>query len=75
MNEPFPRIHGQLHAERVPLAEIAKAVGTPSYIYSATRLCEAHDALRAAFRGTRHTICYSIKACANLAVVRTLVAR
>ncbi len=75
MSDAFPRIDGQLHAERVPLAEIAEAVGTPSYVYSATRLREAHDALRAAFRGTRHTICYSIKACANLAVVRTLVAR
>ncbi len=75
MREPFPRVDGHLHAEGVPLAEVAAAVGTPSYVYSATRLCEAHDALRAAFRGTRHTICYSVKACANLAVVRTLVAR
>ena len=75
MKEAFSRIGGQLHCEGVPLAEIAAAIGTPSYVYSATRLCEAHDALRAAFRETRHAICYSIKACANLAVVRTLVAR
>jgi len=75
MKEAFPRIQGQLHCEDVPLAEIAGSVGTPSYVYSATRLEQAHDALRGAFAETRHTICYSIKACANLAVVRTLVAR
>jgi diaminopimelate decarboxylase len=75
MREAFPRIGGRLHCEGVPLARIAEAVGTPTYVYSASHLCEAHDALRAAFQGTRHTICYSIKACANLAVVRTLVAR
>jgi diaminopimelate decarboxylase len=68
-------VDGQLHAEGVPLARIAESVGTPSYVYSATRLAEAYDALDAAFEGTRHTICYSIKSCANLAVVRTLVAR
>jgi diaminopimelate decarboxylase len=75
VHEAFRRIDGELHAERVPLARIAAAVGTPTYVYSATRLCEAYDALDAAFAGTRHAICYSIKSCMNLAVVRTLVAR
>jgi diaminopimelate decarboxylase len=75
MREAFPRIDGRLHAEHVPVERIAEAVGTPVYIYSASRLREAYDALDAAFAEVRHRICYSIKSCMNLAVVRTLVAR
>ncbi len=75
MADAFPRVDGQLHAEGVPIAQIADAVGTPVYIYSATALVEAYDALDAAFSGARHLIAYSIKSNMNLAVVRTLVAR
>lgn len=75
MNDPFTRIDGQLHAEGVPIERIAEAAGTPLYVYSATRLAEAYDALDRAFAGLRHLVCYSIKSCMNLAVVRTLVAR
>jgi diaminopimelate decarboxylase len=75
VTEAFPRVDGQLHAEGVPVREIADEVGTPVYVYSATELARAYDAFDAAFAGTRHTICYSIKSNMNLAVVRTLVAR
>ena len=30
----FSYLHGQLHAESIPLAEIAENVGTPAYVYS-----------------------------------------
>lgn len=73
--EAFGRRGGWLHAEAVPVAQIADEVGTPIYIYSATALTQAFDALDAAFGGSRHLLCYSIKANMNLAVVRTLVAR
>ena len=73
--EAFGRRGGWLHAEAVPVAQIADEVGTPIYIYSATALTHAFDALDAAFGGSRHLLCYSIKANMNLAVVRTLVAR
>jgi diaminopimelate decarboxylase len=75
VTEPFPRVGGWLHAEGVPLARIAEAVGTPCYVYSASALCERYDAMHAAFAGVRHSICYALKANMNLAVVRTLVAR
>ena len=75
MIEAFPRIRGQLCAEQVPLAEIAEVVGTPAFVYSASKIAESYDALDAAFAGTRHTICYAIKANMNLAVVRLLIAR
>ena len=75
MTDEFPRRDGQLYAEGVPLAAIAEAVGTPTYVYSAARIAAAYDELTAAFRGTPHLLCYAIKANMNLAVVRLLIAR
>jgi diaminopimelate decarboxylase len=75
VTDPFPRVDGWLHAEAVPVARIAEAVGTPVYVYSAGALTQRYDALERAFAGTRHLICYSIKSNMNLAVVRTLVRR
>jgi diaminopimelate decarboxylase len=75
VSEAFPRIDGELCAERVPLARIAEVVGTPVYVYSAGALAAAMDGLQAAFAGARHLVCYSIKANANLAVVSLFVRR
>jgi diaminopimelate decarboxylase len=75
VRDPFPRINGWLHAEGVPVAQLAEEVGTPLYVYSAGALREAYDDLDAAFAGMPHTICYAIKSNMNLAVVRTLVNR
>jgi diaminopimelate decarboxylase len=73
--EAFPRVAGRLHAEGVPVERIAAGVGTPVYVYSASALAAAYDALDAAFAAVPHLVCYAIKANMNLAVVRTLVAR
>jgi diaminopimelate decarboxylase len=64
-----------VYVEDVALAEIAEAVGTPVFVYSASRIAAAYDALDAAFAGVPHSICYAIKANMNLAVVRLLLAR
>lgn len=73
--EPFQRRGGEIVVEDVPLRAIVEREGTPLYVYSASALEARYDALDAAFAGTRHLICYAIKANMNLAVVRTLVAR
>lgn len=75
MSEAFSRVGGRLHCEGVALERIADEVGTPVYVYSASALGAAYDAFDAAFAGVPHTLCYSIKANANLAVVRLLVRR
>jgi diaminopimelate decarboxylase len=75
LNEAFSRRDGRLYAEAVPIEQIAAAVGTPAFIYSASELAARYDALDAAFSAVPHTICYAIKANMNLAVVRTLVVR
>ena len=69
---PFPIIRGELHAERVPLTEIAERFGTPCYIYSRAALEDRFRAFDAAFAGMRHLVCYAIKANSNLAVLNIL---
>ena len=68
----FSYQNGELYAEAVPLAEIAAAVGTPLYVYSATSIADAYRRFAAAFDGTAATICYALKANSNQAVVALL---
>ncbi len=60
---------GALHAEDVPLSEIATAVGTPVYVYSAATLTRHYRLFETALTGMPHMICYAMKANSNLAVV------
>jgi diaminopimelate decarboxylase len=71
---PFTYRNGEMHAEGVSLAAIAKHVGTPLYCYSTAALRasmrEFTDAI-AGVPGLRDArICYAMKANSNLAVVR-----
>ncbi|MGI9408529.1 MAG: diaminopimelate decarboxylase, partial [Hyphomicrobiaceae bacterium] len=61
----FTYIDGQLHAERVPVSDIADAVGTPFYCYSTATLKRHYEVLDQAFAGTDHLVCYAIKANSN----------
>ncbi|MEM1163447.1 MAG: diaminopimelate decarboxylase [Pseudomonadota bacterium] len=63
---------GILHAEDVPLTAIAEEVGTPAYVYSTATFQRHFRVFDEALAGTDHLICYSIKACGNLAVLKTL---
>ena len=68
---------GRLHAESVPLDRIARAVGTPVYVYSTAALENAYDGFAGALReaGLDPLICYALKANSNQAVIRTLAGR
>ncbi len=63
---------GALHAEDVPVAEIAAAVGTPFYVYSTATLLRHFRAFDEALAGMDHLVCYAMKANSNQAVLRTL---
>ncbi|WP_226782031.1 diaminopimelate decarboxylase [Oceaniglobus trochenteri] len=63
---------GQLHAEDVPLAEIAASVGTPFYCYSAATLTRHFRLFDEALAGVDHLVCYAMKANSNLAVLKLL---
>jgi diaminopimelate decarboxylase len=78
MDEPmkdvpgFQYTDGVLHADEVPVTEIAKATGTPTYVYSATairaaykRLCDAFSPLGMRFR-------YAIKSSPNSHLCRLM---
>ena len=61
-----------MHCDGVAVADIARATGTPIYIYSAAAIRSAFAALDSAFAGTRHTLHYALKANSTLAVLRLL---
>ena len=63
---------GALYAEQVPLAEIAAAVGTPSYVYSKAALLSNFAAYANSCAGRDALICYSVKSNSNLAILNLL---
>ncbi len=63
---------GALHAEDVPLAEIAAAVGTPFYVYSTATLERHFRLFDEALEGMDHLVCYAMKAASNQAILTTL---
>ncbi|MBX3568782.1 MAG: diaminopimelate decarboxylase [Rhizobiaceae bacterium] len=63
---------GVLHAEDVPVPEIARAVGTPFYCYSTATLERHFLVFSKAFKGLDSLVCYAMKANSNQAVIATL---
>jgi len=63
---------GELHAEDVPLARIARAYGTPCYVYSRAAVESNFRAFDAALAGLPHLVCYAMKANGNLALLDLL---
>src|SRR5579862_6157383 len=69
---PFTYRNGALHAEDVPLAAIAEAVGTPFYCYASMGIERNYEAFRDAFAGQNIAVSYAMKANSNQAVLMTL---
>ena len=63
---------GVLHAEDLPLDDIARRFGTPCYIYSRAAIESAYGEFARALHGRDSLICYSVKANSNLAVLALL---
>ncbi|KAJ56097.1 diaminopimelate decarboxylase [Actibacterium mucosum KCTC 23349] len=64
---------GILHAEDVPLSQIAAAVGTPFYCYSTATFTRHFRLFDEALEGMPHLVCYAMKANSNQAIL-TLMA-
>jgi diaminopimelate decarboxylase len=64
-----------LHCDQVPVEKLAKRFGTPLYLYSATTIRQRQQIFDGAFGKNPHTICYSVKANSNLAILRLLAKR
>jgi len=63
----------ELYCESVKVSTIAKAVGTPFYLYSYKTLVDHFTKIQKAFAPVNPLICFAMKANGNLAVVKTLL--
>ena len=63
---------GRLFAEDVPAADLAERFGTPLYVYSAGTLRMHYGRLAEAFAALDPLICYSVKVCSNIHILRVL---
>src|SRR5687768_14148987 len=68
----FDYHNGTLHAEKVPLTQIADQFGTPCYVYSRAAIETNWRAFDTAFGSYPHRICYAVKANSNIAVLNIL---
>lgn len=60
---------GELYCEEVPLARIAAAVGTPTYVYSRATLERHVRVWQDAWSDLDHRMCFAVKACSNIAIL------
>jgi diaminopimelate decarboxylase len=66
---------GRLYCEDVPASELAGRFGTPLYVYSEGTLAGHFDGFRDAFAALNPLICFSIKCCQNIHILRRLAER
>ncbi len=72
MNDAFTYRDGRLLCEDVSVADLAREVGTPCYVYSRAAIEGAYRQLADAFAPAHPLVCYSVKANGNLAILRLL---
>jgi diaminopimelate decarboxylase len=70
MNHFERRPNGHLFCEDVDLEALARDVGTPAYVYSRATLERHVRVYQEAWRGLDHTMCFAVKACSNLSILR-----
>lgn len=68
----FNERSGRIFAEEIPLQDLAKAHGTPLYVYSRATLERHYRAFDDAFKGQEHLICYAVKANSNIGILNVL---
>ncbi len=70
----FPYRNHELFCERVAVAKIAAETGTPFYLYSAGSLRANFNDYAQAFSIAPATICFAVKSCSNIAILKLLQA-
>src|SRR5947208_6322260 len=68
----FHYVDNTLYCESVPLADIAKASGTPAYVYSSKAILDNYRAYDESFGDLPHTVCYAVKANSSLGILSLL---
>jgi diaminopimelate decarboxylase len=64
--------NGRLFAEDTDVQEIAAKAGTPVYIYSKATFIDHLQKIQKAYSQLDTTICYSVKACGNINILKFL---
>ena len=75
MNRPldaFDYRNGVLHVGEVSVSEIADAVGTPTFVYSADAIRSSYRRLEQAFAPLKAHLHYAVKASANMSILRLM---
>ena len=70
--DSFNYKNGKLFAEDVDVAAIATKFGTPVYIYSKATFLDHLNKIQTAYAEIDTTVCYSIKACGNINILKCL---
>ena len=70
--DSFAYRDGRLFCEGVAVDDLLDRVGSPAYVYSKETFLRHYDALTSAFAELDPIICYSIKSCGNLNIVKLL---
>ena len=70
--DAFTYQDGALHAGEVPVSEIADAVGTPTFVYSADAIRSSYRRIERAFSPLGAHLHYAVKASSNLHILRLL---
>lgn len=61
-----------LHIENVNLEELASTIPTPFYVYSHKKIADQYNKLRTAMGNKNALICYAVKACPNINIIKLL---
>lgn len=64
--------NGKLYCEDVDATTIADRFGTPLYVYSQQTLLDHYHRFSKAFAPLHATVCFSVKSCHNLSILRLL---
>ncbi len=70
--DAFNYKNGELYCEDVALAEIAEKFGTAAYVYSKATFLDHLDKIQKAYADIETIVCYSIKACSNINILKFL---
>lgn len=62
----------ELYCENVPIARIAETHGTPAHVYSRRTFLDHFDRIKGAFAELAPTICFAVKSCHNINILRML---
>lgn len=68
----FRRVDGALYCEDVAIERIARDVGTPVYVYSASTIRDRYEKVDAMLGDVPHRVHYTLKANSNRAILRLL---